>query len=59
MLKRSDFKNLTFEKIPLAPSEVADLKTGHLVKELIFEAEYFSKNQNIQLCYYALKSFSC
>ena len=38
LLEHSDLKNVTFEKIPLAPSEFADVKGGHIVKELNFEA---------------------
>ena len=37
--ERTDFKNVIFEKIPWAPSEVAEAKAGRMVKEQDLEAE--------------------
>ena len=38
-LERTDLKNVIFEKIPWAPSEVAEVKGGRMVKKKDFEAE--------------------
>ena len=38
-LENSDFKNVIFEKIPWAPSEVVEVKGGLIVKEQDLEAE--------------------
>ena len=39
LLEPSDFKNVIFEKIPLAPSKVAVVEGGRMVKKQDFEAE--------------------
>ena len=36
-LERSDFKNVTFEKIPLAPFEITEVNEGCIVKDQNFE----------------------
>ena len=41
LLKRSDFRNVFFEKIAWAPSEVVEVKGRRMVKEQNFEAEKF------------------
>jgi hypothetical protein len=37
-LENSDFKNVIFEKNPLAPSEVVEVEGGCMVEEQDFEA---------------------
>ena len=39
LLENTDFKNAIFEKIPWAPSEVAEIKGRRMVKEQDLEAE--------------------
>ena len=39
LLEHSDLKNVTFEKIPLAPFEITEVKEGRIVNEWDFEAE--------------------
>ena len=58
----SDFRNVTFEKISLAPFEVIQVKRGSIVKEWDFEAEKIQtikENEDMQFCFSVFWLFSC
>ena len=48
-LENSDFKNVFFEKIPWAPSEIIKVKGGRMVKAHDFEAEKIQMIKKIKV----------